>query len=53
LTDPAIVHSGRFLIVAKLVAPAELATPDRLERDAAVLDALKPFGVTEAHVQSD
>jgi hypothetical protein len=53
LTDPAIVHSGRFLIVAKLVAPAELATPDRLEQDAAVLEALKPFGVTEGHVQRD
>jgi len=51
LIDPALVNSERFMVHLKVVAPEELATPDRLERDAKVLAALKPFGLTEAHVQ--
>ncbi len=51
LIDPALVHSERFLVHLKMVAPEELATPDRLEQDSKVLAALKPFGLTQAHVQ--
>jgi len=53
LIDPGIVHSGRFLVHVKMVAPEELATPDRLEKDPKVLEALQPFGLTTVHVQSD
>jgi len=51
LIDPAIVHSERFMVHVKILAPEELATPDRLEQDSAVLKALEPFGVTQVHVQ--
>ena len=51
LIDPAIVHSERFMVHIKILAPEELATPDRLEQDPAVLKALEPFDLTEAHVQ--
>jgi hypothetical protein len=53
LIDPAIAHSDRFLLKMKVVAPEELATPDRLEQNAAVLEALKPFDLAQIHVQSD
>ncbi|MBN1361786.1 MAG: hypothetical protein JW993_14415 [Sedimentisphaerales bacterium] len=53
LIDPAIVHSERFLVEIKVVTPEELATPDRLEHDPNVLAALKPFGLSEVHVQSN
>lgn len=53
LIDPGIVHSGRFLVHVKTVAPEELATPDRPENDPKVLEALQPFGLTAVHVQSD
>ncbi len=53
LIDPAIVHSDRFMVHIKLVASEELATPDRLERDSRVLEALKPFGLAEVHVQGN
>ncbi|MBN2314004.1 MAG: hypothetical protein JXM79_08745 [Sedimentisphaerales bacterium] len=53
LINPAIVHSERFMVHLKVVAPEELYTPDRLEKDPNVLAALKRFGLTEAHVQYD
>lgn len=53
LIDPGTVHSGRFVVYAKILAPEEFATPDRLEKDPEVLEALKPFALTEAHIQSN
>jgi len=53
LIDPAIARSERFLVHLKVVAPESLYTPDRLEKDANILAALKPFGLTEAHIQYD
>lgn len=43
--------SERFLVHLKILASEELATPDRLEQDPRVLEALKPFGLSQAHVQ--
>jgi hypothetical protein len=51
MIDPAKVHSDRYLLQVKILSPEELATPDRLETDADVLAALKPFDLQEAHVQ--
>ena len=53
LIDPAIVYSDRFMVHLKVVAPEQLYTPDRLEKDPNVLATLKLFGLTEAHVQYD
>ena len=52
LIDPGMVHQDRYTVHVKLLAPEELATPDRLERDPAVLAALEAFGLTEVHAQS-
>ncbi len=51
LIDPAIAHSERFQVQLKVLTPEALYTPDRMEKDPNVLTALKPFGVTEAHLQ--
>ncbi len=53
LIDPAIARSARFLVQLKVVTSEPLYTPDRIEQDPAVLEALKPFGLSEVHTQTD
>ena len=53
MIDPAIVPHERFVIRVKVLAQGALATPDGLEQDPAVLEALKPFGLTQGHVQEN
>lgn len=53
MIDPAIVSHERFAIRVKVLTLEELATPDSLEQDPAVLGVLKPFGPTQAHVQEN
>lgn len=51
LMDPAKLAGRVFTLRVKVLASEELATPDRIETDAKVLAALKPFDLTQAHVQ--
>jgi len=53
MMDPAIASHARFVIRVKVLTQDTLATPDRLEQDPAVLEALKPFGLTQGHIQKD
>ncbi|MEN6338213.1 MAG: hypothetical protein ABFE01_28490 [Phycisphaerales bacterium] len=51
LMDPAKLAKQVFTVQVKVLASEELATPDRIEKDAKALTALKPFELKEAHVQ--
>jgi len=51
LMDPAKLAGRVFTLRVKVLASEELATPDRIETDAKVLAALKPFDLKQAHVQ--
>lgn len=51
LMDPAKLAGLVFPVRIKVLASEELGTPDRIEKDAKVLAALKEFDVNEPHVQ--
>jgi len=51
LIDPAKLAEWVFTVKVKVLASEELATPDRIEKDAKVLAALRPFDLKEVHVQ--
>jgi hypothetical protein len=51
LIDPGKLAGLTFPVRVKVLASEELATPDRIEKDAKVLAALKEFDVNEPHVQ--
>lgn len=51
LAAPATLAGRTFDVQVKLLAAEELATPDRIEKDPKVLDALKPFDLKQAHIQ--
>lgn len=51
LMDPGKLAGLIFPIRIKVLASEELGTPDRIEKDAKVLAALKEFDVNEPHVQ--
>jgi len=53
LADPAPLAEKTFVVRLKVLTAEELGTPDQQEHDRAVLDALKPFGLQQAHVQRD
>ena len=52
LPDPATLANESFVVQLKVLTADALGTPDRLETDAAVLDALSAFDLNEAHVQT-
>jgi len=51
LADPTTLAEKPFIVMLKVLTAEELGTPDQREHDVAILDALKPFGLQEAHVQ--
>lgn len=53
MIDPAIVSHERFVVRVKALTEDGLATPDSLEQDPAVLEALKLFGLPQGHIQED
>ncbi len=53
LMDPGELTDLVFPVRVKVLASEELATPDRIEKDAKILAALKDFDVNEPHVQRD
>ena len=53
LADPATLADKTFAVRLKLLTADELGTPDGREHDRTVLDALKAFGLQQAHVQKD
>lgn len=53
LTDPGKLAGQAFSVRVKVLTPEELGTPDRIETDPKVLEALKGFDLKEAHVQGD
>lgn len=51
LADPATLAEKTVVVRLKVLTAEELGTPDQREHDRTVLDALKPFGLQQAHVQ--
>lgn len=51
LMDPGKLAGLVFPVRVKVLASEELGTPDRIEKDAKVLAAMKDFDVNEPHVQ--